>query len=147
MKKNNKDNNTEKKETVINLPDVKDIPGQEHIHPPKMNAMVDATPSSDDEEGKAVFDEEENQELSGEDNVTSIERKLLEESDRPVTDEDRDLEEMALDSTDEDGEPLDEGGNALDMGEDLDIPGSELDDDDEELGEEDEENNSYSGRD
>ena len=55
MKKNNKDNNTEKKETVINLPDVKDIPGQEHIHPPKMNAMVDATPSSDDEEGKAVL--------------------------------------------------------------------------------------------
>ena len=147
MKKNNKDNNTEKKETVINLPDVKDIPGQEHIHPPKMSAMVDATASSDDEEGKSVFEAGEGDELPGEDNVTSIERKLLEESDRPVTDEDRDLQEMALDSTDEDGEPLDEGGNALDMGEDLDVPGEELDDDDEELGEEDEENNTYSGRD
>ncbi len=142
-KKNDTEDN---KETRINLPDVKDIPGQEHIHPPKMKAMMDSTAASDDEEGKSVFDKD-GDDLGGEDNVTSVERKLLEESDRPVTDEDRDLEEMALDNTDEDGEPLDEGGNALDMGEDLDVPGSELDDDDEELGEEDEENNTYSGRD
>ena len=40
------------KEIIIDMPEVKDIPGQEHVRPPKMNEMADTTASSDDEEGK-----------------------------------------------------------------------------------------------
>ena len=42
-------------ETVLNLPDVKDIPGQENIHVPELREMADTTISSDDEEGVGVF--------------------------------------------------------------------------------------------
>ncbi len=42
-------------QTVINLPDVADIPGQEHITVPQMGAFSDTTASSDDEEGTRVF--------------------------------------------------------------------------------------------
>ncbi|OJW04054.1 MAG: hypothetical protein BGO52_15700 [Sphingobacteriales bacterium 44-61] len=79
-------------------------------------------------------------------NVTQTERDLIKKTGRPVTDEDRDLQEMELDETDGE-DPLNEKADPRDMGEDLDVPGSELDDDDEESGEEDEENNTYSGRD
>lgn len=37
--------------TSIELPDVRDIPGQEHIHPPSLGMLADTTVSSDDEEG------------------------------------------------------------------------------------------------
>jgi hypothetical protein len=139
------------KEIIIDMPEVKDIPGQEHVKPPHMREMMDSTPSSADEEGEGILDD-----LNSEDddtlmddtvNVSSTEKDLLRKSDRPVTDEDRDLAEMELDDTDEDGEQLSETSDPKDMGADLDIPGSEIDDEDEELGEEDEENNSYSGRD
>ena len=40
-----------KEETTINLPDVKDIPGQEFIHPPNLSEYTDTTISSADEEG------------------------------------------------------------------------------------------------
>src|SRR6476469_5540046 len=42
-------------ETVLNLPDVKDIPGQENIHVPELREMADTTISSDDEEGAGIF--------------------------------------------------------------------------------------------
>ncbi len=42
-------------ETVINLPDVSDIPGQENITVPQMGEFSDTTASSDDEEGTRVF--------------------------------------------------------------------------------------------
>lgn len=42
-------------ETIINLPDVSDIPGQEHITVPQMGAFSDTTISSDDEEGTRIF--------------------------------------------------------------------------------------------
>src|SRR5258708_21953280 len=45
----------ENEEAMIDLPDVKGIPGQEHIHIPNMNEFKDATPSSDDEEGKNIW--------------------------------------------------------------------------------------------
>ena len=62
-----------------------------------------------------------------------------------LTQEERELQSLQLDNTDEDGEPLNEKSLADDMtGEDLDIPGAELDDEDEAIGEEDEENNLYS---
>jgi hypothetical protein len=46
-------------ETTIDLPEVKDIPGQEHIHPPMMGEMADTTASSADEEGEGLFDDDE----------------------------------------------------------------------------------------
>ena len=42
-------------ETVINLPDVSDIPGQENINVPQMGEFSDVTVASDDEEGTRVF--------------------------------------------------------------------------------------------
>ncbi len=137
------------KEITIDLPEVKDIPGQEHVRPPHMREMMDSTASSADEEGEGLLDDlnKEDEALTDDKtNVTQTERSLIKKADRPVTDEDRDLQEMELDETDGE-DPLNEKTDPRDMGEDLDVPGSELDDDDEELGEEDEENNTYSGRD
>lgn len=42
-------------ETIINLPDVSDIPGQENVTVPHLGAFADTTASSDDEEGTRVF--------------------------------------------------------------------------------------------
>jgi len=128
----------------MDLPEVKDIPGQEHIHPPRMRSFSDTTISSDDEEGKNIMglnDDEDNlddrQELSGE------EKELLERSESSMGGpDDEDRRKATLDNTDEDGDPLNEEVDA--SGADLDVPGSEDDDANEEIGEEDEENNSYS---
>lgn len=49
----------EPEETTIDLPDVKDIPGQENIHAPELREMADTTISSDDEEGVGIFGEDE----------------------------------------------------------------------------------------
>jgi len=49
----------EPEETTIDLPDVKDIPGQENIHAPELRQMADTTISSDDEEGVGIFGEDE----------------------------------------------------------------------------------------
>ena len=46
-------------ETTLDLPDVKDIPGQEFVNAPPLDALGDTTIASDDEEGTRVFDEEE----------------------------------------------------------------------------------------
>lgn len=54
-------------ETTMDLPDVKDIPGQEFIHVPRLGELADTTISSDDEEGKDIFDDEDNNQFSGED--------------------------------------------------------------------------------
>ena len=48
---------------TIDLPDVKDIPGQEHIHPLPLGEIADTTISSDDEEGVGILDDDENQVL------------------------------------------------------------------------------------
>jgi hypothetical protein len=42
--------------TTIDMPEVSDIPGQENVHPPKMNQFADTTISSDDEEGAGILD-------------------------------------------------------------------------------------------
>jgi hypothetical protein len=46
-------------ETTMDLPEVKDIPGQEHIHPPALGELADTTASSADEEGEGLFDDAE----------------------------------------------------------------------------------------
>ena len=87
---------------------------------------------------------EDNSPLSSNDSeVTREERELLRKSDRPESDESKDLEKLILDKTGNE-RWANEKGNPLDMGADLDIPGADLDDADEAIGGEDEENNSYS---
>jgi hypothetical protein len=134
----------ENEETTINLPDVKDIPGQEFVHPPNPSEYADTTISSADEEGDKVWQDDEITEESS--NVSPLERKLLDDSanDLPTKDE-QSLRRASLDSTDNEGTPLNEktSFNAV-SGSDLDVPGSDEDDKDEDIGEEDEENNPYS---
>ncbi len=130
-------------EGTLDLPEVKDIPGQEHIHVPKMNEFADTTISSDDEEGKNIFDNEDEIENSSS-NVTKGEKKALKdaaEKNINIKDE-QNLEQARLDTKDDEGESLNEKTDV--SGHDLDVPGSEQDDANEEIGEEDEENNSYS---
>src|SRR3954463_8053926 len=56
----------------ISLPDVEDIPGQKHVHVPKLREAIDTTASSDDEEGKGIFDD--NEDLEDDSNVTDEEK-------------------------------------------------------------------------
>jgi hypothetical protein len=127
-------------EATIDLPDVKDIPGQEHIHVPKMKEFIDTTISSDDEEGVGVFDDDTS---DADADVTDEEKELLDRStDSMAGEDDEDRRKSMLDNKDEDGDPLNE--NVEVSGDDLDVPGAGDDDDNEEIGEEDEENNSYS---
>lgn len=138
----------QREETEMSLPDVSDIPGQEHIHVPPLGELADTTISSDDEEGKGILDDEEDEEdINSESDVTEEERQDLEASANATPgDEDADrLRRASLDSTDDDGDPLNEGSFGDETsGADLDVPGTELDDESEDIGAEDEENNTYS---
>lgn len=157
-----------KDKNTIDLPDVSDIPGQEHVRPPRLGELADTTASSADEEGDDVLNQSGEEDvlapgvpeqsegygggrardeaLTNSSDVTAEEKSTLENLDRWRSDaEGKVLVESALDETDEDGDPLNEGGLADDeVGDDLDVPGAEEDDVEEELGEEDEENNDYS---
>jgi len=133
---------------TINLPEVKDIPGQENIVPAPLGELADETISSSDEEGDGLFDDDTDN-VIGENknsNVTAAERKDLRTSANNMPDsDDMNLREAALDNTDNDGTPLNEGSFKNNISAtDLDIPGTDEDDEDEEIGEEDEENNDYS---
>ena len=132
-------------EENISLPNVKDIPGQEHIIPPPPGMMADTTASSADEEdlisGDTLNMRDEDDEvrivMGTEADVTLDDLRLLDG-------EDTNIAAAALDDIDEDGEQLNEFSDETDMGKDLDVPGSEADDRNENIGEEDEENNYYS---
>jgi len=116
--------------TVIDLPDVEDIPGQEYIQPPTLESFVDDTISSADEEGPVR------------------KKKKNKKEDISALQDDTDdaaIRRASLDDADDEGDLLNEKSFGDDLsGDDLDIPGSEDDDADEALGEEDEENNSWS---
>jgi len=129
-------------EITLDLPDVKDIPGQEHVRPMPPGEMADTTISSDDEEGKGIsgLDEEEN-EISSEGNVTAEEKELLRQSDVSMgSPDDQQLGKAALDNVDEDGEPLNEKTDL--SGTELDVPGTE--EKEEEREPDDEENSAFS---
>jgi hypothetical protein len=138
-----------KDKKTIDLPDVSDIPGQEHVKAPRLGELADTTSSSADEEGDDVLDQDDDL-MDKKSNVTPDERKTLAGIDSHRADsEDEVLRESALDETDNDGDPLNEGGFGRGRdedvdGKDLDIPGADEDDADEAIGEEDEENNEYS---
>jgi hypothetical protein len=155
MKRNNSadlpDSEKDKKhlkseEFEIDMPDAKDIPGQEHIHVPPLGEFADTTISSADEEGEGILDNPDEQDEvfnQHNTNVTKDERKALDDAAKKINSPDqKNLDSAELDQYDEDGELLNEKTDL--SGKDLDVPGSELDDDNEDIGEEDEENNSYS---
>jgi hypothetical protein len=135
---------------TVDMPEVKDIPGQENIRVPDFKEMQDVTISSADEEGEGILDDLNSDDQSTITNaaadVGKTERKALKESaGHQPTDETRDFDQMALDDRDDDGDLLNETGIRENRnGEDLDVPGAELDDYNEDIGEEDEENNVYS---
>lgn len=136
---------------TIDMPDVSDIPGQEHVHVLSMNAIGDTTAASDDEEGINIFEDEDDLDEeapkdNSESDVTKTEKTILNRAAKDVdTNDDRQLKESFLDETDEQGDPINEGSMGTDVsGGDLDTANSEDDDADEEIGEEDEENNNYS---
>lgn len=143
-------------EVILDLPDVNEIPGQEHIHVPRMKEMQDVTIASDDEEGVGIFGDDEDGEddfdeplesTGGDGDVSRMEQGLLAKSaDASGSDEDDEIMAISgLDDTDEDGDLLNEGSFDTDAsGSDLDTSGTDEDDDLENIGEEDEENNLYS---
>lgn len=133
-------------EATLNLPEVKDIPGQEHVRPLPPGEMADTTISSADEEANELLDNDEDILIDKNLNVTQSERDLLQRSSESMaTLDDEQLNNADLDKMDDDGIMLNEKSDR--SGKDLDIPGSEDDDANEKIGEEDEENNSYSRRD
>lgn len=135
-------------ESFMELPEMKDIPGQEHIHNAGVpGEMADTTISSDDEEGLrdgkdllAEEDEEVEIVMGTEADVTKDDLILLGD---PDADNDLNEDELVLnsklDDIDDDGDPLNESASDA-SGRDLDIPEGEDDDE----GNEDEENNYYS---
>ena len=141
----------ENEEVTMDLPEVSDIPGQENIILPSLDALGDTTASSDDEEGVGLLDDlnedEETEPADGsEADVTPMEKTLLEQADEDMpTRDDQQLKESFLDETDEEGDPINEGSMTTDVsGGDLDNGGVEADLPDLEAGTEDEENTSYS---
>ena len=132
-------------EVILDLPEVKDIPGQEHVRPMPAGEMADVTISSADEEAVELLSEVNEEDLPRDksSNVTPEERELLRRSSESMgSEDDEELRKAGLDQTDEDGTPLNETTNL--SGDELDVPGSEDDDANEAIGEEDEENNSFS---
>ena len=136
-----------KDKNTIDLPEVSDIPGQEHIRAPRLGELADSTAASADEEGDDILgDEDDDLNLDGRSNVSKEERTMLGSIDRRRDDsEDESLRTGLLDSTDEDGTPLNEksfGNERNDdlSADDLDVP----EENDEMTGEEDEENEDYS---
>jgi hypothetical protein len=135
-------------ETFIDLPDVKDIPGQEFVNTPPVGSLGDTTISSADEEGVNVFDRDDAQDLrrTGNDaDVSRNERKALEQIDyMPTTDEDN-LANARMDNVDFQNEPLNERSFGEERtGRDLDIPGNTDETTTDALGQGDEENKYYS---
>jgi hypothetical protein len=138
-----------KDKNTIDLPEVSDIPGQEHIRAPRLGELADSTASSADEEGDDILepgDGDDDLRLDSRSNVSKQERDMLGSIDRRRDDsEDATLRTGLLDSTDEDGTPLNEksfGNERNDdlSADDLDVP----EENDEMTGEEDEENEDYS---
>jgi hypothetical protein len=134
-------------ETFIDLPDVKDIPGQEFVNAPPLGSLGDTTISSDDEEGTDVFDRDDSEDfVSGtEADVRRDERQALADTDyMPTSDEDN-LRDARMDNVDFQNEPLNERGFGDERsGRDLDVPGNSDETRTDSLGQGDEENKYYS---
>ena len=136
-------------EGIIELPDVKDIPGQEFVQVPPLGMMADTTISSADEEGEGLFDEDAEDDdfmMGTEADVSSEERSTLERGEEymPTRDETA-LQSASLDNTDFEDELLNETGFGHDLtGADLDTGDMSDDTTSDALGQGDEENKHFS---
>lgn len=100
-------------ETYMDLPDVKDIPGQEFINAPPAGILGDTTASSADEEGLSVFDRDDSDNLKRTGNDADVgrqERKALEQTDYLPTRDESNLQNARMDNVDFQNEPLNEKG-------------------------------------
>ena len=134
-------------ETFIDLPDVKDIPGQEFVNAPPLGALGDTTIASDDEEGAGVFDLDDSEDFTAgtEADVSADERRTLADSEyMPTRDEDN-LKRARMDNADFQNERLNEKSFGDEIsGRDLDVPGNTDETKTDALGQGDEENKYYS---
>jgi hypothetical protein len=137
-------------ETTIELPDVKDIPGQEFVQVPPLGMLADTTISSADEEGEGLFEDDEEDEtdivMGTEADISREEKETLErgETYMPTRDEAY-LQQATMDNTDFEGEPLNERSFGDDVsGADLDTATAPEETNTEALGQGDEENKHYS---
>lgn len=140
----------EAEETYIDLPDVKDIPGQEFVNVPGIGEMADTTASSADEEGDRVFGPDNRLAAApgSEDfDVRPDELEALRDTTyMPTRDEDR-LRQARMDNVDFQGEPLNEesfGEGQMLSGADLDIDTAPDETRTSSMGQGDEENKLYS---
>jgi hypothetical protein len=135
-------------ETFIDLPDVKDIPGQEFVNAPPAGTLGDTTMASADEEGVNVFDRDNDEDLrrTGDDaDVSRNERTALEQVDYLPTTDENNLQNARMDNVDFQNEALNEGSFGEERsGRDLDVPGSTDETKTDALGQGDEENKYYS---
>jgi hypothetical protein len=105
-------------EATLDLPELKDIPGSRRSGEYANLVPGDTTLSSADEEGDELF--ENGDDLDSE-NVSPLEKKLLNESFDPAYDTDLPVNSISLDDKDNEGEFLDEKGLKQDLfGKDLD---------------------------
>jgi hypothetical protein len=103
---------------ILNLPEIKDIPGAGRSGKNVTQLPGDSTISSADEEGDELLEDNDNLEDS---DVTLLEKKLLSESFDPSYDTDLPIHSLSLDEKDNEGEKLEEAGQDKDLfGEDLD---------------------------
>lgn len=142
-------------ESYIEIPEMKDIPGQEHIHRAGLpGEMADTTPASDDEEavreGRDLLSSEQQEDdvdivMGTEADVTEDDLVLLGDADEDQDmNEDELIRKPSLDNTDADGDLLNEAGSE-ETGDDLDIPEpEESEEDTDALDQGDEENDYYS---
>ena len=89
---------------TMDMPEVKDIEGQENIRPPHIGEMMDTTISSADEEGEGLLDDLNKDDadydaLDDYSNVSESELSLLSMTDRPLTEEGKDRSKLAKDTT------------------------------------------------
>lgn len=137
-------------EGTIDLPDVKDIPGQEFVNAPPLGMMADTTISSADEEGEGLFEDDEEDQtdivMGTEADISKDDKTALEtaETYMPTRDDDR-LHQARMDTTDFEGEELNEDSFGEDKsGRDLDIPANTDETRTDAMGQGDEENKHYS---
>jgi hypothetical protein len=141
-------------EAYMEIPEMKDIPGQEHIHNAGVpGELADTTISSDDEEGvrdgKDLLADDGDEDLEivmgTEADITKDDLALLGDRDQDMDmGEDELAGKAELDDTDNEGDLLNESGSDR-SGKDLDVPeADEGDAEMDEMGEGDEENNYYS---
>ena len=105
-------------EALMDLPEIKDIPGASRSGKNSSLLPGDTTISSADEEADDLL--EDNDDLD-DTNVSPLEKKLLRDSFDPSYDTDLPVGSISLDEKDNEGESLEEAGQEKDLfGKDLD---------------------------